>query len=125
MRDLRLLNGIAVKVIAKDSTRLEVVVADRNGPQKHVWQAKIILLTADGCATFEIMRGSGTRKTAVWRWQERFMTEGVAGLLQGKTRPSRIPPLGPDVEARVVQATLRNCAPGETTHRTAPAMAKV
>jgi hypothetical protein len=39
------------------------------------------------------MQGSGTRKTAVWHWQERFMTEGVTGLLQGKTRPSRIPPL--------------------------------
>jgi hypothetical protein len=32
------------------------------------------------------MRGSGTSKNAVWRWQERFMTEGVAGLLRDKTR---------------------------------------
>jgi len=40
------------------------------------------------------MRGTGTSKTAVWRWQERFMTDGVAGLLRDKTRPSRIPPLG-------------------------------
>jgi hypothetical protein len=52
MRDLRLLNGITVKVTAKDRTRSEAVVADRNGPQKHVWRAKIILLTADGCGTF-------------------------------------------------------------------------
>ena len=62
-----MLNGITVKVSAKDRTQLEAVVADRNSPQKHVWRAKIILFTAEGCGTAEIMRGSGTSKTAVWR----------------------------------------------------------
>lgn len=93
-----MLNGIRVTVTAKDRAKLESVVADRNSPQKHVWRAQIILLTAEGCGTAEIMRGSGTSKTAVWRWQERFMTEGVAGLLRDKTRPSRIAPLGTEVE---------------------------
>jgi hypothetical protein len=27
----------------------------------------------------------------VWRWQERFMHEGIAGLTRDKTRPSWIP----------------------------------
>jgi len=35
-------------------------------------------LTAGGAGTNEIMRRSGKSKTAVWRWQERFMAEGVA-----------------------------------------------
>jgi transposase len=99
-------------------------VADRNSPQKHVWRAQIMLLTADGCGTAEIMRQAGVSKTAVWRWQERFMTDGVAGLLRDKTRPSRIPPLEADVAARVVAATQID-PPGETTHWTAPAMAKL
>jgi len=120
-----MLNGIKVVVTAKDRAKLEAVVADRNSPQKHVWRARIILLTADGCGTAEIMRGSGTSKTAVWRWQERFMTEGVAGLLRDKTRPGRLAPLGTETEERVVQATLSSKPPGETTHWTAPAMAKV
>ncbi len=120
-----MLNGIKVVVAATDRAKLEAVVADRNSPQKHVWRAQIILLTADGFGTAEIMRGSGTSKTAVWRWQERFMREGVAGLLRDKTRPSRIPPLSAEVEARVVQATLSDRPPGETTHWTAPAMAKL
>jgi hypothetical protein len=34
----------------------------------------------------------GKGRTVVWRWQERFMHEGVAGLTRDKTRPSRIPP---------------------------------
>ncbi len=52
---------------------MEAVLAERNSPQEHVWRARIVLLTADGCGTAEIMRGSGTSKNAVWRWQERFM----------------------------------------------------
>jgi len=116
--------GITVKVSSKDRAALEAIVADRNSPQKHVWRAQIVLLTAAGHGTAAIMRGSGTSKTAVWRWQERFMSEGVAGLLRDKTRPSRIAPLGAEVEEAVVSATLSDPPPGETTHWTAAAMAK-
>ena len=82
-----------------------------------------MLLTAQGCGTAEIMRRAKVSKTAVWRWQERFMTDGVAGLLRDKTRRSRIPPLGIAIERRVVARTLTD-PPGETTHWTAAAMAE-
>jgi transposase len=110
-------------VSAADRDRLEAIVADRNSPQKHVWRARIVLLTADGVGTNEIMRQSGKAKTAVWRWQERFMQEGVAGLLRDKTRPSRIPPLSDAIVARVIELTQGD-PPGEVTHWTAPAMAE-
>jgi transposase len=116
-------SGISIDVTAHDRQRLAAIVADRNSPQKHVWRANIVLLTADGCGTAKIMRGAGVSKTAVWRWQARFMTEGVDGLLRDKTRPSRIPPLTGEVEDRVVRRTL-GAPDGETTHWTAPAMAK-
>jgi ATP-dependent protease HslVU (ClpYQ) ATPase subunit len=48
--------GIAVEVSKDDRARLEAIVADRNSPQKHVWRARIVLLTADGLGTTEIMR---------------------------------------------------------------------
>jgi transposase len=115
--------GIVVEVGAADRTRLEAVVADRNSPQKHVWRVRIVLLTADGCGTTEITRRTGKAKTAVWRWQERFMLEGVGGLLRDKTRPSRVPPLAPEVAECVVALTLAD-PPGETTHWTAAAMAQ-
>jgi transposase len=115
--------GINVEVTVADRARLEAVVADRNSPQKHVWRAEIVLLTADGCGTSEIMRRTSKAKTAVWRWQERFMQAGVDGLLRDKTRPPRIPPLAPEVAERVVTLTLGD-PPGETTHWTAAAMAK-
>jgi transposase len=39
-----------------------------------------VLLSGDGIGTHEIMRQTGTSKTCVWRWQERFAEEGVDGL---------------------------------------------
>jgi hypothetical protein len=60
--------GIVVEVTAADRARLEAVVTDRNGPQKHVWRARIVLRTADGSGTAEIKRRTGKAKTAVWRW---------------------------------------------------------
>src|SRR5512134_2823551 len=101
MRVWRMRKGITTEVSAADRVRLEAVVADRNSPQKYVWRARIVLLTADGHGTNEIMRRTAKSKTAVWRWQERFMQAGVDGLLRDKTRPSRILPLRPEVAERV------------------------
>jgi len=72
--------------------RLKAVVADPKRAQKHVWRARIVLLSADGLGTQAIMRATGKSKNCVWRWQERFMEEGVAGLLRDKTRPPGKPP---------------------------------
>src|SRR6266496_5726672 len=101
MRVYRMRTGIIVDVNATDRARLEGIVVARNSPQKHVWRARIVLLTAEGLATNEIMWRTGKSKTCLWRWQERFMHEGVDGLLRDKTRPSRITPLPPAVAERI------------------------
>jgi transposase len=115
--------GISITVSPADRRRLMAVVDDRNAPQKHVWRCRIVVLTADGVGTNEIMRLTDKSKTCVWRWQERYAEEGFEGLLRDKTRPSRIKPLGDEVAARIVALTLE-APPGETTHWTARLMAK-
>lgn len=115
-------SGISISLCPSDRERLDRIIKDRNAAQKHVWRAEIVLLTGDGVGTNEIMRRTGTSKTCVWRWQERFMREGVEGLLRDKTRPSRIRPLAPKVTEQVVARTLED-PPGETTHWTALMMA--
>ena len=115
--------GVSFTVSPIDRARLTALIRDRNSPQKHVWRAEIVLLSADGVGTAEIMRRTAKSKTCVWRWQERFAEAGFAGLLRDKTRPSRIPPLGPEVSERVLALTLAD-PPGETTHWTADMMAK-
>jgi hypothetical protein len=103
--------------------RLEAIAADRNAPQKHVWRARIILLSADGAGTNAIIAATGTAKTTVWRWQDRFLAEGVDGLLRDKTRPPGKAPVPEDQAARVVELTLKP-PPHEATHWTGRAMAK-
>jgi hypothetical protein len=98
--------GISIKITRPDRRRLEAITKDRNASQKRVWRAAIVLMSADGVGTNEIMRRTGTSKTCVWRWQQRFMEEGVDGLLRDKTRPSRILGLGPEAAERVVALTL-------------------
>src|SRR6516164_8818809 len=115
--------GIIVNVTPEDRRRLEAIAGDRNAPQKHVWRAKIILATADGCGTAEVMRRSGKAKPVVWRWQERFMKEGVAGLTRDKTRKPGKPPLPAATVQRVVNLAL-GPPPGEATHWTGRMLAK-
>jgi transposase len=116
--------GIIVTVSSADHGRLSRIVADRKSPQKHVWRARIVLLTAEGLGTNAIMTATGKSKTAVWRWQERFMHEGVAGLLYDKTRPPGIPPIADGVVERIIALTQKP-PPHEATHWTLRAMAKV
>ena len=112
-----------IQLSVADRNELKSVVANRNSPQKHVWRAKIVLMTADGHGTAEIMQATGKAKTVIWRWQERFGEEGVAGLWRDKTRPSRIPPLSPEVAERVVALTLAG-PPPTANYWTGAAMAK-
>jgi hypothetical protein len=107
--------GVSLSITPADLDRLQALVKDRNAPQKHVWRAQIVLLSAEGTGTNAIMRETGKAKTRVWRWQERFAADGFEGLLRDKTRPSRIPKLDPDIAERVVTLTME-APPGETTH---------
>ena len=115
--------GISITVTAGDRLLLEAIVADRNAKQKHVKRAKVILATGEGCGTNEIMRRSELSKPVVWRWQERFMQEGVAGLLRDKTRKPGKKPLPAETVQRVVDLAL-GAAPGEVTHWTGRMLAK-
>ena len=114
---------IKIDLVAADRQPLTAIVTDRNSPQKQVWRASIVRLTAEGCGSMELTRWTGTSQTSVWRWQDRFLADGVSGLLRDKTRRSRIPPLSADVQAQAVVAT-QAAPPGETTHWTSGAMAK-
>ncbi len=115
--------GVSFTVGPKDRRRLEAIVRDPKSAQKHVWRARIILLSADGKGTHAIMSASGKSKVCVWRWQERFMEEGVDGLLRDKTRPPGKPPLSPERIAEIVRLT-QTPPPHEATHWTLRAMAQ-
>lgn len=85
--------GVSFTVSPTARHRLEAVIADRNSAQKHVWRYRIILGTADRAREERDHAHGGHGQDS-----------GVAlagalhdGLLRDKTRPSRIPPLKPEV----------------------------
>src|SRR4029079_17408940 len=86
--------GIFITLKPADRRRLAALARDGNAPHKHVWRAEIVLLSADGVGTNEIMRQTGKSKTCVWRWQERFMQADYAGLLAHQAPPVPLPPPG-------------------------------
>ena len=97
-----------------DRAQLEALCANRNTPRKLVWRAMIVLATADGRGTSEIMRRAATSKPTVWRWQQRYLDEGVAGLRRDKTRPSRVPPLPRETRLKVIAKTVQEIPPNAT-----------
>jgi hypothetical protein len=56
MRICRMRTGISFSVTAADLDRLRGLVKDRNAPQKHVWRARIVLLTAEGFGTTAVLK---------------------------------------------------------------------
>ena len=110
MRVWRMRTGISITLKPADRRRLKSLARDRNTPHKHVWRAEIVLLSADGVGTNEIMRRTGKSKTCVWRWQERFMGAGYDSLLHDKTRPSH--PVAGVVHHRTRRGDLLVAGPG-------------
>ena len=55
--------GISISLNSSDRTRLAEIAADRNSPQKHVWRAQIVLLSAQGVGANEIMRATRKAKS--------------------------------------------------------------
>ncbi len=116
-------DGISFTISTADRRRLRDIVSAPLSPQKHVWRARIVLLSGDGLGTSAIMAVTGKSKTCVWRWQERFMHEGIDGLLRDKSRPPGKAPVPPKRVAEIVRLTQES-PPREATHWTARAMAK-
>jgi hypothetical protein len=96
----------------KDRARLEGWVAGRNTPHKLVWRARIVLMWAQGAGVTETVRATGKTKRTAYRWRDRYVARGVAGLERDATRPGRKPPLDAATIERVVTMTLNEKPPG-------------
>jgi hypothetical protein len=66
-----------------ERAELQAMLTNRNTQRKLVWRADIVLATADGRGTVEIMRRTGMPKPTVWRWPH---LEELAGKTHCSTR---------------------------------------
>jgi transposase len=115
-------DDICIYVGPANRARLEAIIADRNSTSKSVWRSRIVLATFDAHGTKAIMRLTGKSKPCVWRWQERYIAEGVDGLLRDKTRPSGKKPLSRKIRLKVLAKTA-NATPANATHWSRASMA--
>ena len=114
--------GVEFEVSDEQRRQLEAIANDGNSKQKHAVRARIILLSSEGLGTMAIMDRTGTAKPTVWRWQARFMEEGVEGLLRDKTRPPGQPPV-PEATVNKLVEMAQSPPPNKKTRWTVRALA--
>lgn len=111
-----------IMIGVSDRDRLEKLVRDGNTPQKVVWRARIVLLSAEGLTVRAIAAATAKSQLTARRWRRRFLAKGVAGLLKDATRPPRRKPLAAEKIAEVVHMTL-HARPPNATHWSVRTMA--
>ena len=115
-------DDICLYLAPNDRAQLQARLADRNSARKLVWRAGIVLAAADGCGLSAIMRRADPSKPTVWRWQARYLDEGVDGLRRDKTHPSRVRPLPRETRLKVITRTVQ-ATPANASHWHRSAMA--
>jgi len=113
-----------INVDDKDRVQLNQVVRNRNTPQKVVLRAHIVLLSADGVSTGEIMRQLGTTTPTITRWRDRYETDGIPGLLKDRSRPGRKRRIEETKVREVIERTLQE-KPSHATHWSTRSLAEV
>ncbi|MGH3502767.1 MAG: IS630 family transposase, partial [Nocardioidaceae bacterium] len=94
--------AVALSLRCGDRPKLESWVRSSAGPASWARRARIVLLSADGVAKYEIAERVGVSRPTVDRWRARYVEQGVAGLAdeQRSGRPATVD------QSKIVTATL-------------------
>ena len=106
-----------------DRKRLEGIMTNPRSRQKHAWRAHIILELGSGCGLVETMRRTGMSKPTVWRWWDRFLAQGVDGILHDATRPPGRTPI-PEDRVKALIALAMSPPPPHARYWTLRALAE-
>jgi transposase len=98
-------------------------VKSRAVGDKQSLRARIVLMTAEGCSTQAMMQTLKVSNPTLNLWRRRYLECGIEGLKQGKTRPSRVPPLPVEKVQEVLTLTLTG-KPVAATHWSCRRMAR-
>ena len=98
-----------------DKHTLERWVKSRALGLKQKQRAQMILMTAAGATTTEILTELQVTNPTLNRWRYRYIELGVAGLVKGKSRTPGIPRLEPSKVQEILTLTLTG-KPAAATH---------
>jgi transposase len=104
-----------INISKQDRMQLDQIARNGNTPQKIALRARIVLLSADGISTGEMMQRLDTTTPTITRWRKRYETDGVAGLLKDQSRPGRKRQIEESKVREVVNRTLQE-QPANATH---------
>lgn len=112
-------------LIVSEAQRAELEAWIRRGctPQKQALRARMILMSADGVPTGEIVRRLGTTVPTLSRWRRRYAEAGIDGLKKDKPRKPGKPPV-PQAKVRQVLALTTQPPPDGADHWTCRGMAR-
>lgn len=106
-----------------DRLTLERWVKSRAVAPKLKLRARLILMTAEGRPTEELMRTLNVSNPTLNLWRKRYRDGGVPALAKGKTRPPGKPPLPPEKVQELLALTLAG-KPVAATHWSCRALAR-
>lgn len=111
----------SIQLTETEKSELEAIVNKRTSPQQMVLRAKIIILTADGLSTDEIMSRLETTKVTISKWKKRFIEHGLSGLID-LARSGRRVKHGPEIRHKIAAEACN--PPTGRTHWTIRDLAK-
>ncbi len=106
-----------------DRERPGRIAKDPQSIQKHVWRVRTIPGLGSGGGAAEAMRRTGKCRPAVGRWWDRFLEQGVDGLLRDATRPPGLEPT-PEGTVRAVAGLAIPPPPPRARHWTLQALGR-
>ena len=115
--------GTQIVLREEDRKRLKRIKSDPHSILKHVQRATIILHLGDGLTLSQTMRATGMSKPMVWRWWDRFLVDGVDGLLNVIPRRRGPKPISGDKVNELI-ALAMSPPPEHASHWTLRALAK-
>jgi transposase len=104
----------AITLTIDERLELEQMMQSRSLPAGDVFRARLILMLADGLPYRTIQERLDTTAPTISRWKERFLRQGVAGLLEMRHPGQKPSVITPALQAKVLDATRRKPRDGST-----------
>ncbi len=112
-----------VHVSPPEHTQLEQIVRQGKTPQKVAARARIVLMLANHEPPSGVAAALHVSRMTVRLWADRFVADGLPGLVRDATRPGRRKQITPEKVQAIVEATLRTRPPA-ATHWSSRTLAK-
>lgn len=114
--------ALPIQLNEAERKQLLAISRHRATPRGIVLRANIILGAGDGLANRVLARNLHTSVPTVILWRKRYVTAGLAGILEDQRRSGRPKQISEQKEAAIVDATTKT-TPKDATHWSVRAMA--